>query len=160
MSKIRFSIPGKAIAKERARTSTKVLLDGDKITKITKTKTPPRTRAWEEFVSLIARQAAVRHGLRSPITGAVTLGCIFYLPPTKAILNSHRDDVEKEVLPHIIVPDLSNLIKSIEDGCNGVLWVDDCQIDSYGPVDGKPPSKKYSNRPRVEVEIEYAQKSH
>jgi Holliday junction resolvase RusA-like endonuclease len=157
MSKIRFSITGKAVAKERARTSTRVRLEGDKITKITKTKTPPRTRAWEEFVSLIARQAAVRHGIRSPLTGAITLGCVFYLPPTKAVLNSHRDDVETETLPHTGDPDLSNLIKSIEDACEGVLWVDDCQIDSYGPVDDKKTSKIYSNRPRVEVEVSYGE---
>lgn len=44
--------------------------------------------------------------------------------------------------------DLSNLVKSIEDGCNRVVWRDDSQVDVLGAV-----RKLDRENPRVDVEV-------
>jgi Holliday junction resolvase RusA-like endonuclease len=44
-------------------------------------------------------------------------------------------------------PDLDNVLKAIKDGCNRVIWADDCQCTQLIA------SKVFSDRPRVEVEV-------
>lgn len=156
---IRFTIPGAAIPKGRARTyaeTTKegyvAFIDGKPVMK---TKTPSKTRDWEHFISLIARQAAVRHGVRQPMPAGtpVVLGCLFYLPIPASWSKAKRQQARSGELRHTSRPDLSNLIKSIEDGAEGVLWENDSQIDCYGTVDGIMTKKLYGDEPRTEVEI-------
>jgi Holliday junction resolvase RusA-like endonuclease len=67
--------------------------------------TPPETRAYEETVGLFARRACPE-----PLTGPVRLRVRVFL----------RDGRR--------CPDLSNLVKSIEDGCNGIAYADDSQV--------------------------------
>ena len=45
-------------------------------------------------------------------------------------------------------PDLSNIIKTVEDALNGLAYLDDKQLVDYGPS-----GKWYSDRPRLEIEI-------
>ena len=47
-----------------------------------------------------------------------------------------------------VKPDTDNYIKSTLDGLNGLLWADDNQIVDLVA------SKFYSDRPRVEIEVE------
>lgn len=51
-------------------------------------------------------------------------------------------------MPHCKKPDLSNLIKLIEDALNKVAYRDDSQIFRYDD-----PGKYYSLRPRLEIEV-------
>lgn len=46
-------------------------------------------------------------------------------------------------------PDVSNVIKGVEDALNGVWYKDDSQIVAYGKV-----GKWYSDMPRVEITME------
>lgn len=121
---------------------------------VMRTKTPDKTRAWETYVSLIARQARTRARIDQPHTGPVMLGCIFYIAIPKSWPAAKKQQARDGVIRPIVVgePDTSNLIKSIEDGCQGVLWVNDTAIVDYGTVDGLPTGKHYSDTPRVEVE--------
>jgi Holliday junction resolvase RusA-like endonuclease len=119
---------------------------------VMRTITPTKTRAWETYVSLIARQARTRARIDNPHDGPVVLGCVFYLEIPKSWSEKKKQQARDGSLRATGVPDLSNLIKSIEDGCEGVLWVNDSSIIEYGTVDGLPMSKRYSNTPRVEVE--------
>lgn len=48
----------------------------------------------------------------------------------------------------IVKPDTDNYIKSTLDGLNGLLWEDDNQIVKIVA------EKYYSDRPRVEIEVE------
>lgn len=66
--------------------------------------TPPETRAYEEAVALFARRVCPE-----PLTGPVRLRVRVYFRDGRA-------------------PDLSNCIKSIEDGLNGVAYIDDSQV--------------------------------
>lgn len=155
--KLSFTIPGEPVPKERARTYPK-MTEGGQVEMINghpvmRTKTPTKTKTWEKYVGLIARQAATRAGITAPPEGAISLGCIFYLPIPESWSESKKQQAREGALRPTGIPDLSNLYKSIEDGCEEVLWRNDSAVVEYGTVRGWPPSKFYSNRPRVEVEV-------
>jgi len=157
--RLRFTIPGDPLPKQRARSYNPRTKSGDLIFKngkpIIDTKTPDKTKAYEQYVSLIARQAAAQSGLRQPVPlrTPITLGCIFYLPIPSSWSQKKKNRARSGELEHTSRPDLSNLLKSIEDGAEGVLWKNDSQINVYGTVDGEPPKKLYSDEPRVEIEM-------
>jgi Holliday junction resolvase RusA-like endonuclease len=88
--------------------------------------TPGRTRRYQRQVALVAR-AALPPGW--PLDAVYSLGVTVYWPDRRR-------------------RDLSNILKSIEDGCNRIVWDDDCQVTSIyvrGALDRE--------RPRVEVRI-------
>lgn len=122
---------------------------------VMRTRTPEKTRAWETYVSLIARQAVARNRFVHPEDGWVSLGCIFFLPIPRSWSEDKRQNAREGIIRPTGTPDLSNLMKSIEDGCEGVLWTNDSAIVEYGTVDGRPTSKYYSETPRVEIEVAY-----
>jgi len=160
MPSIRFTIPGEAIPKARARTYPQTTKTGQVIYRngkpVMKSKTPGKTKAWEEFVSLVSRQAAVRNGLREPIPlgTPIVLGCVFYMAIPSSWPSQKKQDARDGKLRHTSNPDLSNLLKAIEDGAEGVLWQNDSQVVMYGPVDGIIPTQKcYAREPRTEVEV-------
>lgn len=154
--KLRFTISGDPVAKERARTAPKMTKSGQvqmiNGRPVMRTKTPDATRTWENYVSLISRQARTRARLDHPHDGPVRLGCIFYLEIPKSWSEKKKSMARENLIPATSVPDLSNLFKSIEDGCESVLWTNDSHIVEYGTVDGTPSCKRYSDTPRVEVE--------
>ena len=49
---------------------------------------------------------------------------------------------------HTVKPDLSNLVKSVEDALNGIVYVDDAQIVELSVI------KVYDSAPGIEVFIE------
>ena len=58
----------------------------------------------------------------------------------------HEEAVGKKIHP-VTKPDVSNYIKGIEDGLNGVLWKDDSFIISEFCM------KAYSDQPRIELVV-------
>jgi len=126
---------------------------------VMRTRTPPRTKAWEEYVSLIARQARTRARIDNPQDGPAVLGCVFYLAIPKSWPEKKKQQARDGLIRPMAVgdPDVSNLIKAIEDGCEGVLWTNDTTVVDYGTVDGLPTGKRYSDTPRVEVEAVFLQ---
>jgi len=156
---IRFSIQGTPVAKARARTYAQTDSSGQPIMKngklSMKTKTPDKTKGWETYVSLICRQAAANNRLQEVPRGPVVLGCIFYMPIPKSWSKKKKAEALAGTLLPTPKPDLSNFIKAIEDAGEKVLWDNDSQIIGYGTIDGVITSKRYSNKPRVDVEIRY-----
>lgn len=82
-------------------------------------------------------------GKRSPLIGDLRVTFRFYMRCPKKKARNYPS----------VKPDLSNLVKNVEDACNGVLWRDDAQIIQYGPTTGK--YYDWATREaRVEIEIE------
>ena len=69
----------------------------------------------------------------------------FYMPIPKSYSKKKYEAMKNK--PHVIKPDLSNLIKFYEDALNGILWKDDAILHKIAA------RKVYSSHPRVEIRI-------
>ncbi|UFW91009.1 RusA family crossover junction endodeoxyribonuclease [Bradyrhizobium barranii] len=139
---VTFVVPGKPQGKARARSSRKLAAaTGGKRTHYT----PAKTVSYERAVGTMAR-LAMRS--RPPIDGCVSLcvRAVFEIPATWSQAKKDRALVG-EIRPGV-KPDLSNIIKAIEDGMNGIVLTDDARI-----VDLDGSKKVYGLQPMVVVGI-------
>ena len=122
---ISFIIPGKPQPKQRPRVTSRG------------TYTPQATVDYERLVGWQCR--SVHKG--KPLTQAVkmTVRMFFKLP---------KRTVKEKGDWHIQKPDTTNVVKAIEDGLNGIAYVDDSQI-AYSIV-----TKQWSDQDYVYVELE------
>src|SRR5271157_3902956 len=104
-----------------------------------------KLRPFRYLVSQLALEAVIAASAEAPVAPkgvAVSLGVIFYfLKPQSA----------KKRIHHTVKPDLSKLVRAIEDSGTGILWHDDCQICRYGNVE-----KLYGSPERVEISVRFA----
>lgn len=77
--------------------------------------------------------------------GPVRLDIDFYFKPAQSI--SEKKKLEKYGQWHAIKPDISNLIKFVEDVATGILFHDDCLIATLSA------SKHYDDNARTEITI-------
>lgn len=124
---VKFEIVGEPVGKERARVFSKVTGDGRVVTRAI---TPDKTRAYEAKVKVLA-QIAVNQA-----KWAWSEHDVFTV--LMRIYTTHRKR-------H---PDASNVLKSVEDACNSVLWHDDRDVLDLAVV-----MRQDAARPRVEVEV-------
>lgn len=103
--------------------------------------TPRKTREYEDAVRLIAQAAKIR-----AITGEISMTVYFYMPIPKSWSNAKKQRAESEEIRPTTKPDLSNLVKAIEDALNGIAYKDDSQIV-------KLTAEKYYGVPRTEIEV-------
>ena len=134
MSIIAFTIPGQPVAKGRPR----ACIRGGKVA----TYTPDNTARYENLVKLAAQEAM--KGL-PPIAGAVALEVkVFLAVPASWPKKKQAEAVAGTVRPSGR-PDADNLLKSVADGMNGVVFADDAQVTSCLV------QKRYDTAHRVEV---------
>ncbi len=88
-----------------------------------------RYRAWADQLKWTVRQHMRSRG---PMTGALELSAVFYLPIPGCFGVAARSAVTAGEYPHTEKPDLKNLIAGLEDALNGIAWWDDAQICQYG----------------------------
>ena len=82
--------------------------------------------------------------------GPVLLSIVATFPLPKSRPKWLRDRLAAGTeIPHTTRPDLSNVIKIVEDALNGVAWKDDSRVCSITAI------KRYGLRPRLEVSISY-----
>lgn len=86
----------------------------------------------------------VQHGVTPLFTGPLLLEATFYFGLPQSYRKNWVDRLER---PHVFKPDLSNLIKYIEDVATGILFKDDCIISSINA------KKLYSKTPRTEFTL-------
>jgi Holliday junction resolvase RusA-like endonuclease len=106
--------------------------------------TPPRTKAYEEQVAWKAT-AAMRG--RPPTTQPVHVDVRIFFAIPKNARNDEKIAAHEERLWHCKKCDSDNVFKSITDGAIGIVYKDDSQVCEMTC------SKKYSDNPRVEVDV-------
>jgi len=114
---VTFKVDGNPVGKQRAR----YVKRGNFV----QTYTPEKTRTYE---SLIKDAAIEAMGSSEPLETPVTLYLYIRVPMPKscskkrieACLNGSEQPIKK--------PDASNILKSVEDGMNSVVYKDDSQI--------------------------------
>lgn len=124
---IRFTVHGEAVGKERARVFSKHMPNGKTITRAV---TPEKTREYEAKVKACAQAAVLATRWAWSKHDVFTLMI--------RIFRKHRRKG----------PDGSNVLKAIEDACNGQTWKDDALV-----MEGVFITRHDPTRPRVEVEI-------
>ena len=88
-----------------------------------------------------------QHDEQPLFQGPIHLDIIFFMEPPQS---RRRHTLEHQL--HIFRPDLSNLIKFVEDVASGILYADDCIIASISA------RKCYSESARTEFEIKELKK--
>ena len=130
MKTVSFTIPGEPVAKARPRVGK------------FGTYTPKKTANYENLVKLFFVQA------KCPKLEGELHMCIkayFTIPKSKS--KKMQDEMRNEKIHPTKKPDLSNIIKIVEDALNKEAYDDDSQIIETSA------KKYYSDFPRVEVEI-------
>lgn len=107
-----FVVPGAPVPKARARVSLRKGRDGK--TRV-RAHTPKRTSAYEQRVGMFARAARPRDW------------------PTRC-----EYQVSFIAYPEADRGDIDNYLKSILDGAQGVLWVNDKSVRKLGPCEVRP----------------------
>lgn len=72
---------------------------------------------WKDDV----RRAAAVNAPKEPLATAVQLVLTFFLPAPKSLPKRQR-------IWHTKKPDLSKLVRAVEDACTGIIWRDDSQV--------------------------------
>ncbi len=115
---ISFTVVGTPVGKGRPRVSTR--------SGFVRTYTPERTREYETLVADVALAERVCAGL-VPTIDDVSVSLDFFFPVPKSYSKSKRQAcLADELKPKKY--DIDNLCKSVLDGMNGVIFLDDKQV--------------------------------
>lgn len=125
---LRFVVPGEPVGKERARVFRKITPNGGVVTRAV---TPEKTREYEDKIRTMAQIAVNQQRWAWAKTDRFSVVVKIY--------RTHWD----------AGPDASNVLKAIEDACNGVAYRDDRYIRGIGVAIQAPDPEN----PRVEVEV-------
>lgn len=101
-----------------------------------------------KYEDSIRKAAAKIMDGRDPLEGPVSLSLRFRLPIPKSYNKRVRASMLAGETPPTTKPDLSNMVKAIEDALNGVAFVDDSQVVRSFQT------KIYAEQPGVDVRIE------
>ncbi|KUZ98108.1 endodeoxyribonuclease RusA [Burkholderia ubonensis] len=134
--RVEFVVPGKPVAKGRPRFARQ----GAHV----RTFTPEATERYENLVK-IAAGAAMRGS--APYEGPVRMVVHIGLPIPTSWSAKRQAAAAAGLIGATKKPDASNVLKAVEDGMNGVVYVDDGQVVDQWV------SKRYVRAPGVRVEV-------
>ena len=117
--RITFHVPGDPQGKGRARVG--------KVGGHVRMFTPSETVAYEGLIAMAASEAMRRAGLE-PISGPVSVFVDAKHPMPRSWSKKRATAATEALAWHIVKPDSDNIGKAVGDGCNSVVWRDDCQI--------------------------------
>lgn len=89
-----------------------------------------------------------QHNSAPFLTGPLHLYVTFYMQIPTSLSLKKKQNLNKS--PHLIKPDLDNLIKFVNDVCNDILFADDAIVASITA------RKVYDSKPRTEFYFEEA----
>lgn len=114
-----------------------------KIGGFVRTYTPKKTSDYESAVRQAAQQAMTREPLETPLSAFL----YFRLPVPKSYPKKRVQDCLSGLERPTKKPDLDNLAKSVLDGLNGVVYLDDSQLVSLHIT------KVYDHNPGVDIMV-------
>lgn len=103
---------------------------------------PAKSRDYKRYVRVIAAQ----HAPVTPVEGAIEFSLRIYRAIPKGMPKYKREAAKEGRLRPVTKPDVSNVLKGVEDALKGVWYKDDSQIVGYGVL-----GKWYDERPRIEI---------
>ena len=103
---------------------------------------PAKSRDYKSYVRMIAAQNAPV----TPVEGAIEFSLRIYRAIPKGMPKYKRKAAKEGRLRPVTKPDVSNVLKGVEDALKGVWYKDDSQIVGYGVL-----GKWYDERPRIEI---------
>lgn len=127
-----FEVAGKPVAKARPRMGTWGVY------------TPAKTTNWERHIKIAARKGM---GNKPTLLTPVGLVVDFHMPIPKSYAKSRSLAAQQNMIYPTKRPDLDNLVKSILDGMNKIVFNDDAQVVKLTC------SKHYSVNPRVVIRV-------
>ena len=133
---VEFTVPGEPVAKGRARAFIRCGKIGHY--------TPDKTANYESLVKLFASRAMGNEPLMTKAV-VLTVHAFFSIPGSWSM--KKQEDAEVLKIRKISRPDLSNVVKGVEDALNGVVWVDDSQIIELHSF------KHYSYTPYIRIRV-------
>lgn len=107
---------------------------------------PKKVTVFKRQLGMLARQQMLDRGLE-PYDGPLEVCMEFYRPVQASLSRKERVRRLSGVHRPTVKPDLSNYIKALEDGLNGIIWIDDNRIVQIVA------EKKYSDRPYIVIEV-------
>lgn len=110
---------------------------------------PPKSRKYKEYVRKLAREDMPPDARRHPLTCPVRLTCVIYRGVPKSWSRRKRAAAIADKIRPTTKPDVSNILKGIEDALTGMWYKDDSQIVEYGVI-----GKWYADEPRVYVRLD------
>jgi len=131
---VTFKVDGTPVPKGRARYARR----GNFIS----TYTPEKTRTYETLIKDAAIEAM---GASEPLETPVSLYLYIRVPIPKSCTKKRLEDIANGSEKPTKKPDASNILKSVEDGMNGVVYHDDSQIINIHVT------KVYSSLPGVDI---------
>ena len=106
---------------------------------------PTKSRDYKQYVRLVASEDAPE----TPVTGAVVLSLKIYRAVPKSMSKRKREAALAGKLRPTTRPDVSNVLKGVEDALKGLWYADDSQIVGYGTL-----GKWYDKQPRIEIAMQ------
>lgn len=95
----------------------------------------PKTKFWKAAIQEAAGKAA---GGEILVNVPILLTARFYFARPKSHYRAGGQQlIARAPIEHIQKPDLSKLLRALEDALKGVVYGDDCLIPRYGPDTGK-----------------------
>jgi Holliday junction resolvase RusA-like endonuclease len=131
---VNFKVDANPVGKQRARYARR----GNFV----QTYTPDKTRNYEALI----RDAAIEAmGASEPLETPVSLYLYIRVPIPKSCTKKRLEAISNGSEKPIKKPDSSNILKSVEDAMNGVVYKDDCQIINHHMT------RVYSSLPGVDI---------
>lgn len=140
MNVLKIEIPGDVQAQQRPKFSRY----GNNVS----VRDPKESKDYKSFVRLVASQVAPD----TLITEEIRMSIDVYRKIPKSFSKKKHQQAVDGVLRPTTKPDIDNLAKGIKDGLSKVIWHDDSQVTELVA------RKWYSDNPRAEVTIEWAEK--
>jgi len=89
---------------------------------------PQKSKNYKQLVRYWVTQHLKKIDGFKPYENALYVDLTFYMSIPTSWSKKKRIEADSGVVRHIKKPDADNLVKSVTDSCNGLLWTDDAII--------------------------------